>query len=70
MLRSAATTSLLGEADAAVVGWDGHDAAVSRVLELVERKGIPVHALGVPQKKSRKVCRERISELPRCGLPD
>ena len=38
---------LVAEADAAVVVWDGRDSSV-RVLQFVERKGIPVHVLGRP----------------------
>ena len=62
---------LVNEADAAVVVWDGRDPSVRRMLELVERKGIPVHVIGAPQKKPRKVRREQASEVPNTrGLPD
>ena len=54
---------LVNEADAAVIVWDGRDPAVRRVLALVERKGIPVHVIGAPQKKP-KVRRERDPEPP------
>ena len=40
------------------------DAAVRRVLALVERKGIPVHVIGRPQKKTKVVRCERNLELP------
>jgi hypothetical protein len=62
-------TFLVNEADAALVVWDGRDPTVRRVLELVERKGIPLHVIGAPPKKSAR--RVRITELPpRRGLPD
>ena len=62
---------LVSEADAAVIVWDGRDESVRRVLALVERKGIPVHVIGAPQKKPKTVRRERESELPSTrGLPD
>jgi hypothetical protein len=61
---------LVNEADAAVVVWDGRDASVRRVLALVERKGIPVHVIGAPQKKPKTVRRKRDPEPPRRGLPD
>src|SRR5438874_7878469 len=34
--------------------WDGRDSDVRRVLELVERKGMPVHVIGGPEKKPRE----------------
>ena len=61
---------LVSEADAAVVVWDGATRRCRRVLELVERKGIPVHVIGAPAKKP-KVRRERDPEPPaHRGLPD
>jgi hypothetical protein len=62
---------LVNGADTAVVVWDGLDSAARRVLRLVERKGIPVHVIGGPQKKPKTVRRERDSEPPsQRGLPD
>jgi hypothetical protein len=61
---------LVNEADAAVVVWADRDPDVRRVLTLVERRGIPVHVLGAPEKKpkTRKV---REPEVPNTrGLPD
>jgi hypothetical protein len=61
---------LVGEADAAVIVWD-RDSSVRRVLELVGRKGIPVHVIGGPEKKPKKVRRERDTQPPvHRGLPD
>jgi hypothetical protein len=60
---------VVNEANAAVVVWDGRDSSVRRVLELVERKGIPVHVIGAPPKKA-KARRECEAEPPRRGLPD
>ena len=57
---------LVNEADAAVVVWD-RDPNVRRVLALVERKGIPVHVLGAPEKK-RKAREPELSNTR--GLPD
>ena len=62
---------LVAEADALVVVCDCHDPALVRVLKLAERKGIPVHVIGGPQRKPDRV--KRISDpdppTPR-GLPD
>jgi hypothetical protein len=44
---------LVNEADAAVVVWADRDPNVRRVLALVERKGIPVHVIGGPEKKPK-----------------
>jgi hypothetical protein len=61
---------LVSEADAAVVVWADRDPDVRRVLALVERKGIPVHVLGGPEKKPR-ARRKREPEPPSTrGLPD
>ena len=61
---------LVNEADAAVVVWADRDPNVRRVLALVERKGIPVHVLGAPEKKL-KARKAREPEPPmRRGLPD
>jgi methyl coenzyme M reductase subunit C-like uncharacterized protein (methanogenesis marker protein 7) len=47
---------LVAMADAAVIVWDECDPALRRVLQLVERKSIPVHVIGAPEKqKVRKV---------------
>lgn len=46
---------LVNEADAAVVVWSDRDPDVRRVLARVERKGLPVHAIGGPEKKPRAV---------------
>ena len=54
---------LVGQADAAVIVWDGRNLAVCRLLELVQRKGIPVHVLGAPPKKA-KARRVRDPEAP------
>jgi hypothetical protein len=61
---------LVNEAVAVVIVWVGRDPDMRRVLALVERKRIPVHIIGGPEKKP-KVRRGRDSELPRHrGLPD
>lgn len=63
---------IVAEADAVVVVWDGRDPAVARVLKLAERKGIPVHVIDGPQRKSAGVKRIPDPEEPdtRRGLPD
>jgi hypothetical protein len=53
------------EADAAVVVWKDRDPDVRRVLARVERKGMPVHVIGAPQKKPRAVRRKSEPEPPR-----
>jgi hypothetical protein len=53
---------LVNEVDAAVIVWAERDPEVRRVLALVERKGMPVHVIGGPEK-SRMARRRR-------GLPD
>jgi hypothetical protein len=62
---------LVREADAAVVVWKDRDPDVRRVLARVERKGMPVHVLGGPERKP-KARRARAEEAPRRGgmLPD
>jgi hypothetical protein len=61
---------LVNEADAAVVVWADRDPDVRRVLALVERKGIPAHLVGGPEKKP-KARRESEPEPPmHRGLPD
>ncbi len=50
---------LVGESDAAVVMWDESDAGVRRVLELVERKGIPVHVIVGPRTRGKVKRRTR-----------
>ena len=49
---------LVCEANAAVVGWADRDSDVRRVLALVERKGMPVHVLGGPEKSKARRNRE------------
>ena len=63
-------TILVAEADAAIVVWDGRDPAVARVLRLVERKGVPVHVIGGPERKPAKRKRDPEAPAPRRGLPD
>jgi hypothetical protein len=62
---------LVSEADAAVVVWADRDPDVNRVLELVRRRGVPVHVLGGPVRKP-KVGRKSEPEPPRREgmLPD
>jgi hypothetical protein len=61
---------LVHEADATVVVWADRDPDVTRALALVERKGIPVHVLGGPERKP-KVRRARAPERPNTrGLPN
>jgi hypothetical protein len=62
---------LVGGADAVVVVWKDRDPDVGRVLALVERKGLPVHLLGGPERRP-KARRARAEEAPRRGgmLPD
>ena len=55
---------LVGEVDAAVVVWADRHPDVRRVLELVERGGIPVHVIGGPERKPKKARREREPEPP------
>jgi hypothetical protein len=61
---------LVALADAAVVVWDARDAAVCRVLELAQRKGIPVHVLGAPPKRRARRVRDHGAWSVRWGLPD
>ena len=63
---------LVAEADAVVVVWDGRDPALTRVLKMAERKSIPVHVLGGPQRKPAGVKRTADPEESdtRRGLPD
>ena len=62
---------IVSEADAAVVVWKDRDPEVAKLLALVERKGIPIHVFGGPEKKP-KARRARDSEPPRREgmLPD
>lgn len=41
---------LVATTDAAVVAWDDRDPAPQRVLQLVEAKGTPVHAIGALER--------------------
>jgi hypothetical protein len=62
---------LVSEADAAVVVWDGRNESVRRILALVQRKGIPVHVIGGPEKKPGRDRRAPRPEPPaHRGLPD
>jgi hypothetical protein len=62
---------LVSEVDAAVVVWADRDPDVSRVLALVERKGIPVRVISGPAKKpTAKRVRDPEAPAPRWGLPD
>lgn len=61
---------LVGEADAAVVVWADRDPEVRRVLELVQRRGIPVHVIGAPPKKLKKVRRDPEAPARDGMLPD
>ena len=62
---------LVSQVGAVVVVWDGRDPNVRRVLELVERKGLPTHVLGLRPTKA-KVRRVTLPETsqPRGMLPD
>ena len=54
-----------------MVEWDGRDPALARVLKLAERKGIPVHVIGGPQRKPTGVkCIPDLEPPERRGLPD
>lgn len=62
-------TFLVNEVDAAVVVWADRDPDIRRVLQLVERKGVPVHAIGGPVK-AKAARRKKESEPPSTrGLP-
>jgi hypothetical protein len=69
MLTSPRDAFLVSAADAAVVVWDERVLNVRRVLQMVERKGLPVHVIGgLPKVKVRQV---RIADAPvKRGLPD
>jgi hypothetical protein len=60
---------LVASADAVVVVWDDRDPTVRRVLQLVERKGIPVH-IGAPAKQKAKRVRGPEEPERRRVLPD
>ena len=47
--------SLVSDADAVVVVWDGRDETVRRVRELAERRGGSLHVIGGPSRKPTAV---------------
>ncbi|QJX00040.1 DUF2493 domain-containing protein [Frigoriglobus tundricola] len=61
---------LSAEADAALVVWDGRDPGVRRLLELVERRGVPVHVIGRPSRVRRRRIADPEEQGPVRGLPD
>jgi hypothetical protein len=62
-MPSSGAAFLVSEADAAVIVWADRDPDVRRRLAQVERKGLPVHVIGAPEKKPKTV-RKREAEPP------
>lgn len=60
---------LVGEADAAVVVWDGRNPHVRRMLELIERRGIPIHVIGGPRERRRLDAFLTLNRQPREDFP-
>jgi hypothetical protein len=56
---------LVNETDAAVIVWADRDPDVSRVLALVERKGMPVRVVGAPEKRPKAVRLTRMRFIAR-----
>jgi hypothetical protein len=60
---------LVSAADAALVVWDRRTPGLQRVRASIERKGIPVHVVGGPQRVKARRIADPEPEPPR-GLPD
>jgi hypothetical protein len=60
---------LASTADAAVVVWDERALNLRRVLQMVERRGLPVHVIGGPPRVRVRKVRIVDPPAPR-GLPD
>jgi hypothetical protein len=58
--------AVVAVADAAVIVWEDRNPEVSRILELVKRKGIPVHLIGgpKPKRKAKPVIKDANQEPP------